>query len=132
MSANANANAHAHPNPNIHTPTTPPTHPPPPTRPPTTTTTTTTAAILRWLQLKRYQYEVNFPLYLLTPIEKFIFTDDDVNLDTTTDSLLFLFLSMIVFATSFYLPQHVATFVNRAWFYYAGEEGRLGRGKGEL
>jgi hypothetical protein len=31
-------------------------------------------AILRFLQLKRYQYEVTFSLYMLTPIEKIIFS----------------------------------------------------------
>lgn len=29
---------------------------------------------LRWLQRKRYQYEVTFSLYMLTPTEKFIFS----------------------------------------------------------
>ncbi|KAK8248140.1 hypothetical protein HDK77DRAFT_441680 [Phyllosticta capitalensis] len=31
-------------------------------------------AVLRWLQRKRYQYEVTFSLYMLTPTEKFIFS----------------------------------------------------------
>lgn len=30
--------------------------------------------LFRWLQLKRYQYEVTFSLYMLTPTEKFIFS----------------------------------------------------------
>ena len=30
--------------------------------------------LLRWLQRKRYQYEVTFSLYMLTPMEKFIFS----------------------------------------------------------
>jgi hypothetical protein len=30
--------------------------------------------ILRWLKLKRYQYEVTFSLYMLTPMEKFVFS----------------------------------------------------------
>jgi hypothetical protein len=30
--------------------------------------------LLRWLQRKRYQYEVTFSLYMLTPTEKFIFS----------------------------------------------------------
>lgn len=29
---------------------------------------------------------------------------------------------MIVIAASLYLPEHVATMLSRAWFYYAGEE----------
>jgi len=28
--------------------------------------------LIRWLQRKRYQYEVTFALYMLTPTEKFI------------------------------------------------------------
>lgn len=32
-------------------------------------------AVLRWLQRKRYQYEVTFSLYMLTPTEKFIFSE---------------------------------------------------------
>ncbi|KAK7563130.1 hypothetical protein IWX47DRAFT_859243 [Phyllosticta citricarpa] len=34
-------------------------------------------AVLRWLQRKRYQYEVTFSLYMLTPTEKFIFSTCD-------------------------------------------------------
>lgn len=33
-----------------------------------------TSSFLRWLQRKRYQYEVTFSLYMLTPTEKFIFS----------------------------------------------------------
>jgi hypothetical protein len=33
-----------------------------------------TTSLLRWLQRKRYQYEVTFSLYMLTPTEKFIFS----------------------------------------------------------
>ena len=32
------------------------------------------STLLRWLQRKRYQYEVTFSLYMLTPTEKFIFS----------------------------------------------------------
>lgn len=32
------------------------------------------ASLLRWLQRKRYQYEVTFSLYMMTPTEKFIFS----------------------------------------------------------
>ncbi|KAI9852609.1 MAG: hypothetical protein M1824_001850 [Vezdaea acicularis] len=71
-----------------------------------------TTPLLRWLQRKRYQYEVTFSLYMLTPTEKFIF-----------NSFLFLFISMIIIAASLYLPQHIMTIASRAWFYYAGEEG---------
>lgn len=70
-----------------------------------------TSTLLRWLQRKRYQYEVTFSLYMLTPTEKFIF-----------NSFLFLFLSMITIAASLYLPEHIANVASRAWFYYAGDE----------
>ncbi|TAQ85630.1 hypothetical protein B7494_g6043 [Chlorociboria aeruginascens] len=69
------------------------------------------ASTFRWLQRKRYQYEVTFSLYMLTPTEKFIF-----------NSFLFLFFSMIVIAMTLYLPQHIAFLTNRAWFYYNGPE----------
>merc|ERR1711977_404475 len=36
-------------------------------------TMTMFASTFRWLQRKRYQYEVTFSLYMLTPTEKFIF-----------------------------------------------------------
>ena len=39
-----------------------------------------------------------------------------------TDSLLFLFISMIVIAASLYLPEHISTMWRRAWFYYAGHD----------
>lgn len=32
------------------------------------------SSFIRWLQLKKYQYEVTFSLYMLTPTEKFIFS----------------------------------------------------------
>ncbi|KAK7730791.1 hypothetical protein SLS57_001623 [Botryosphaeria dothidea] len=67
-------------------------------------------AVLRWLQRKRYQYEVTFSLYMLTPTEKFIF-----------NSFVFLFGSMIVIAASLYLPEHISFLVNRAAYYLAGE-----------
>jgi len=69
------------------------------------------ASTFRWLQRKRYQYEVTFSLYMLTPTEKFIF-----------NSFIFLFFSMILIAASLYLPQHLAFLTNRAWFYYHGDD----------
>ncbi|KAI6250663.1 hypothetical protein HI914_00887 [Erysiphe necator] len=72
------------------------------------------ASTFRWLQLKRYQYEVTFSLYMLTPTEKFIF-----------NSFLFLFFSMIIIAATLYLPQHLAFLTNRAWFYYNGPSPEL-------
>ncbi|KAK8247165.1 hypothetical protein HDK64DRAFT_62682 [Phyllosticta capitalensis] len=67
-------------------------------------------AVLRWLQRKRYQYEVTFSLYMLTPTEKFIF-----------NSFLFLFLSMIVIAASLYLPEHISFLADRALYYLSGD-----------
>jgi len=70
------------------------------------------AQLLKFLQLKRYQYEVTFSLYMLTPMEKIIF-----------NTFIFIALSLLIIAVSFYLPRHVATIASRAWWYYAGEEG---------
>jgi len=69
------------------------------------------ASTFRWLQRKRYQYEVTFSLYMLTPTEKVIF-----------NTFIFLFFSMIVVACSLYLPQHITFLANRAWFYYFGDD----------
>ncbi|KAI5820093.1 hypothetical protein BZA77DRAFT_126848 [Pyronema omphalodes] len=79
-------------------------HPKPPK------TTTMAGALIKFLQLKRYQYEVTFSLYMLTPVEKIIF-----------NTLLFIFLSLLITAVSFYLPHHVAIIAKRAWYYYAGD-----------
>jgi hypothetical protein len=32
------------------------------------------ATVIRWVRLKIYQYEVTFAIYMLTPIEKLIFS----------------------------------------------------------
>ncbi len=32
------------------------------------------SSFVRWLRLKKYQYEVTFSLYMLTPTERFIFS----------------------------------------------------------
>ncbi|CAD6572487.1 MAG: hypothetical protein ASARMPREDX12_005245 [Alectoria sarmentosa] len=71
--------------------------------------------LIRWLQRKRYQYEVTFSLYMLTPTEKFIF-----------NTFLLLFISLIIVAASLYLPEHVMKMASRAWFYYAGDETAVG------
>lgn len=34
----------------------------------------TTSSLIKLLQRKRYQYEVTYSLYMLTPMEKFIFS----------------------------------------------------------
>jgi len=110
-----------------------------------------TTTLLRWLQRKRYQYEVTFSLYMLTPTEKFIFSTDALRKQSSffppspvlsltantnspysdkTDSFLFLFLSMIIIAASLYLPEHITTIASRAWFYYAGDDAGLGVSEG--
>jgi hypothetical protein len=38
------------------------------------------SSLLRWLQRKRYQYEVTFSLYMLTGTEKFIFSTAPIHL----------------------------------------------------
>ncbi|KAI5803122.1 hypothetical protein EDC01DRAFT_494556 [Geopyxis carbonaria] len=76
------------------------------------------STILKFLALKRYQYEVTFSLYMLTPTEKFIF-----------NTFLFFFLSMLILAVSLYLPHHVAIVASRAWFYYAGDECLMAAGE---
>lgn len=32
------------------------------------------SSLVRWLQIKKYQYEVTFSLYMLTPTEKCVFS----------------------------------------------------------
>jgi len=48
---------------------------------------------------------------MMTPTEKFIF-----------NSFIFLFFSMILIAASLYLPQHINFLLNRAWFYWHGDD----------
>ncbi|KAK0720861.1 hypothetical protein B0H67DRAFT_462131, partial [Lasiosphaeris hirsuta] len=64
----------------------------------------------KWIQLKIYQLEVTFSVYIFTPIEKFIFY-----------SVLFLIFSLTFIATVLYLPQHVQFILSRAWFYMHGD-----------
>ncbi|KAF2722101.1 hypothetical protein K431DRAFT_202550, partial [Polychaeton citri CBS 116435] len=64
----------------------------------------------KWVQKKKYQYEVTFSLYMLTPTEKFVF-----------NSILFLFVALVGIACFVYLPSHLATIASRAFYYYAGE-----------
>jgi len=110
--------------------------------------------LIQLLQRKRYQYEVTFSLYMLTPMEKFIFSASPfssyplpplpfpfhllpnipprknfrltVSPWCSTDSFLFLFLSMIVIACSLYLPQHITTIASRVWFYCTGDRSGMG------
>lgn len=39
-----------------------------------------------------------------------------------TDSILFLFLSMVIIAASLYLPEHVAVIARRAYYYAVGDK----------
>ncbi|KAG8532063.1 uncharacterized protein KY384_003700 [Bacidia gigantensis] len=92
--------------------------------------------LFKWLQRKKYQYEVTFSLYMLTPTEKFVFSIQATllmltqllhSLTNSLDSFLILFLSMIIIAASLYLPEHVTTVFRRAWFYYAGDDAAAAR-----
>ncbi|OAT09502.1 hypothetical protein BDBG_05264 [Blastomyces gilchristii SLH14081] len=67
-------------------------------------------SFIRWLRLKNYQYEVTISLYMLTPIEKFVF-----------NTLLLLITSMLLAAAYVYLPDHVTTVSKRIWYYWAGD-----------
>ncbi|KAK3308065.1 uncharacterized protein B0T15DRAFT_523419 [Chaetomium strumarium] len=64
----------------------------------------------KWLQLKIYQFEVHFSVYIFTPFEKFVIY-----------SVLFLLISLTFIATVLYLPQHVQFIISRAWFYMHGD-----------
>jgi hypothetical protein len=92
----------------------------------------------KWLRLKKYQFEVTYSIYMHTSVEKFIDCSsapspklacppnfrhcaDSFALWLFTDSVIFLLLSMIVIATTLYLPRHVAFLINRAYFYVHGE-----------
>ncbi|RMZ89520.1 hypothetical protein DV736_g3251, partial [Chaetothyriales sp. CBS 134916] len=68
------------------------------------------ASLIRWLQVKKYQYEVTFSLYMLTPAEKCIF-----------NIILLTLTSLLLTAAVFYLPNHVMIISNRIWYYIHGE-----------
>jgi len=78
------------------------------------------SSFIRWLQLKKYQYEVTFSLYMLTPTEKFIF-----------NLILFILVSLLVTAASLYLPNHVTLIYNRIWYYVHGEFTYITAGAGD-
>lgn len=98
------------------------------------------SSLIRWLQVKKYQYEVTFSLYMLTPTEKFIFSmlahlsfpsscqPRPRNLAqlmnahrSAIDFVLFVLVSMLVAAASMYLPDHVVVMYRRIWYYVHGE-----------
>ncbi|KAJ5545472.1 hypothetical protein N7535_006142 [Penicillium sp. DV-2018c] len=68
------------------------------------------SSLFRWMRLKVYQYEVTLALYMLTPIEKFIF-----------NTLLLGLVSMIAMGTYIYLPDHLRAIGGRLYYYWAGE-----------
>ncbi|KAL4884070.1 hypothetical protein BJY04DRAFT_215946 [Aspergillus karnatakaensis] len=68
------------------------------------------AALVRWIRLKIYQYEVTFAVYMLTPTEKFIF-----------NSILLTVLSLIFTGIYVYLPDHLRSIYSHLYYYYAGE-----------
>lgn len=68
------------------------------------------SSLVRWLQVKKYQYEVTFSLYMLTPTEKFIF-----------NFIVFVLIAMLVVAASMYLPNHASLMYRRLWYYVHGE-----------
>ena len=86
-------------------------------------------SFMQWLQLKKYQYEVTFSLYMLTSTEKFIFsrfsnlaTDKSTLADTSLpDFILILLVALLVTAATLYLPSHVAVIYNRMSYYVLGE-----------
>jgi len=69
------------------------------------------SSVLKFLRRKRYQYEVTFSLYMLTPTEKIVF-----------NTVLFFILSMAMYAISLYLPKHFKVVGSRAWFYVVGDD----------
>ncbi|KAF2790785.1 hypothetical protein K505DRAFT_250426 [Melanomma pulvis-pyrius CBS 109.77] len=72
------------------------------------------SSLLRWLQRKRYQYEVTFSLYMLTGTEKVIF-----------NSVLFLIIALLIIAASLYLPEHIFIVTKRMFYYFSGDEETL-------
>jgi hypothetical protein len=88
------------------------------------------SSFIRWLQLKKYQYEVTFSLYMLTSTEKLIFSTTSQDIPTISfpllthgalDFILLVLISMLVTAATMYLPNHVAVIYNRIWYYVHGE-----------
>ncbi|CAL5868607.1 uncharacterized protein PFLUO_LOCUS2834 [Penicillium psychrofluorescens] len=67
-------------------------------------------ALVRWIRLKIYQYEVTFAIYMLTPTEKIIF-----------NSLLLTLVTMIATGIYIYLPDHLRSIYGHLYYYWAGE-----------
>ena len=99
-------------------------------KPPPRPHTSYISSFIRWLQLKKYQYEVTFSLYMLTSTEKLIFSTTSQGIPTiclprlthgALDFILLVLVSMLVTAATMYLPNHVAVIYNRIWYYVHGE-----------
>lgn len=91
------------------------------------------SSLFRWMRLKVYQYEVTFSLYMLTPIEKLIFSTFRLSVVQNTlstpcwrlisysDTLLLGLIAMIAMGTYIYLPDHLRAIHGRLYYYWAGE-----------
>lgn len=87
------------------------------------------SSVFRWMRLKVYQYEVTFALYMLTPIEKFIFSmlrphESIYNMLTpvpNADTFLLTLVTMITAGIYIYLPDHLRAIYGRLYYYWAGE-----------
>lgn len=86
------------------------------------------AAFVRWLQVKKYQYDVTLALYMLTPTERLIFSmsSDVMCLDvgdanSYTDMIMLVLISLLMTATVYYLPNHLALVSSRLWYYIHGD-----------
>jgi hypothetical protein len=110
-------------------------------RSPSRQQTSYTSSFVRWLQLKKYQYEVTFSLYMLTPTEKLIFSIAPEDIPTicvpvltynALDFILLVLISMLITAATMYLPNHVVLIYNRIWYYVHGEFVHLKGNGGEV
>jgi len=93
-------------------------------------------SLSKWIQLKIYQFEVTFSVYIFTPVEKFILCmfcsrgggrlkKKKLTFTSILDSVLFLLFGLTFIATVLYLPHHVQFILNRAWFYMHGDAPEL-------
>ncbi|KAI5294359.1 hypothetical protein KEM52_004176 [Ascosphaera acerosa] len=81
-------------------------------------------AFIDWLKLKNYQYEVTFAVYMLTPVEKCIFTPSIPSFFTDTLVLTLFALSLTAFY--FYFPNFIITFWQKILYYFLGEVSAAG------
>ncbi|KAJ5612690.1 hypothetical protein N7510_005884 [Penicillium lagena] len=87
-------------------------------------------ALVRWIRLKIYQYEVTFAIYMLTPTEKIIFSawsfsppshpSGNAN-GSKKDSLILTLITMIATGIYIYLPDHLRSIYGHLYYYWAGE-----------